>query len=179
LAQRFGQAQIVFVFLVINTGIHTQLIDHVIALVFAACDAYDAATPCLGQSAIGTPHRSAGGTDRDGFTRFGRDDFDQAKSELHWLEYAMTGAAFIGERFRGDGPYQMVREGVDGMLARGRGEWYDAMKKLTRSKDLREQLAGAARERVLKEYHYKDRAKEWADAFKWAAENKGKGAKIA
>jgi len=107
------------------------------------------------------------------------DDFDQAKSELHWLEYAMTGAAFIGERFRGDGPYQMVREGVDGMLARGRGEWYDAMKKLTRSKDLREQLAGAARERVLKEYHYKDRAKEWADAFKWAAENKGKGAKIA
>jgi hypothetical protein len=107
------------------------------------------------------------------------DDFDQAKSELHWLEYAMTGAAFIGERFRGDGPYQMVREGVDGLLARGRGEWYDAMKKLTRSKDLREQLAGAARERVLKEYHYKDRAKEWADAFKWAAENKGKGAKIA
>lgn len=107
------------------------------------------------------------------------DDFDQAKSELHWLEYSLTGAAFIGERFRGDGPYQMVRDGVDGLLARGRGEWYDAMKKLTRSKDLREQLAGAARERVLKEYHYKDRAKEWADAFKWAAENKGKGAKIA
>lgn len=107
------------------------------------------------------------------------DEFDQAKSELHWLEYAMTGAAFIGERPRGDGPYAVVKDGVDGLLARGRGEWYETMKKLTRSKDLREQLAGAARERVLKEYHYKDRAKEWADAFKWAAENKGKGAKIA
>ena len=107
------------------------------------------------------------------------DDFDRAKSELHWLEYSMTGAAFIGERFKGDGPYQMVRDGVDGLLAKGRQEWYDAMKKLTRSKDLREQLAGAAKERVLKEYHYKDRAKEWADAFKWAAENKGIGAKVA
>lgn len=107
------------------------------------------------------------------------DEFDRAKSELHWLEYAMTGAAFVGQRFKGDGPYEMVKEGVDGLLAKGRQEWYDAIKKLARSKDLREQLAGAARERVLKEYHYKDRAKEWADAFKWAAEHKGIGAKVA
>jgi glycosyltransferase involved in cell wall biosynthesis len=107
------------------------------------------------------------------------DEFDRAKSELHWLEYAITGSAFIGERFRGDGPYQVVNDGVDGLLARGRQEWYDAVKKLTRSKDLREQLAGAAKERVLKEYHYKDRAKEWADAFQWAADNRGKGVKVA
>jgi hypothetical protein len=107
------------------------------------------------------------------------DEFDRAKSELHWLEYAVTGSAFIGERFKGDGPYQVVRDGVDGLLAKGRQEWHDAVKKLTNSKDLREQLSGAAKERVLKEYHYKDRAKEWADAFKWAAENKGKGVKVA
>jgi hypothetical protein len=107
------------------------------------------------------------------------DAFDQAKSELHWLEYAMVGAAFIGERSRGEGPYSMVNDGVDGLLARGRGQWYEAMKKLVRNPGLREELAHNARERVLKEYHYKDRAKEWADAFKWAAENKGKGAKIA
>ena len=107
------------------------------------------------------------------------DAFDQAKSELHWLEYAMVGAAFIGERSRGEGPYSMVNDGVDGLLARGRGQWYEAMKKLVRNPGLREELAHNARERVLKEYHYKDRAKEWADAFKWAAENKGKGAKVA
>jgi glycosyltransferase involved in cell wall biosynthesis len=107
------------------------------------------------------------------------DEFDRAKSELHWLEYSLVGAAFIGERFRGDGPYQVVRDGVDGLLARGRQEWYDAVKKLTRSKDLREQLAGAAKERVLKEYNFKDRAKEWADAFQWAADNRGKGVKVA
>jgi len=108
------------------------------------------------------------------------DSFDRCKSELHWLEYSMVGAAFVGQKFKyGEAPYSMVRHGVDGLLAKGRQEWYDAIKSLVRSKDLREQLAGAAKERVLKEYNYKDRAKEWADAFKWAIENKGKGARIA
>lgn len=109
-----------------------------------------------------------------GIAPLGGDSFDKCKSELHWLEYAMVGAAFIGERFKyGEAPYSMVRHGVDGMLAKGRQEWFDTVKALVRSKDLRQQLAGAAKERVLKEYDYKDRALEWVDAFKWAVENKG------
>jgi len=109
-----------------------------------------------------------------GIAPLGGDEFDRCKSELHWLEYAMVGAAFIGERFKyGEAPYSMVRHGVDGLLAKGRQEWYDAVKSLVRSKDLREQLSGAAKERVLKEYDYKERAKEWAEAFKWAVEHKG------
>ena len=109
-----------------------------------------------------------------GIAPLGGDDFDRSKSELHWLEYAAVGAAFIGEGFKyGEAPYSMVRHGVDGLLARTRTEWYDGIKSMVRSKDLREQLAGAAKERVLKEYDYKDRAKEWADAFKWAVEHKG------
>jgi hypothetical protein len=109
-----------------------------------------------------------------GIAPLGGDEFDRCKSELHWLEYAMVGAAFIGEGFKyGDAPYSVVNHGVDGLVVRGRQQWFDAVKSLVRSKDLREQLAGAARERVLKEYDYKDRAKEWADAFKWAVEHKG------
>ena len=109
-----------------------------------------------------------------GIAPLGGDDFDRSKSELHWLEYAAVGAAFIGQGFRyGEAPYSMVRHGVDGLLARTRTEWYESVKSLVRSKDLREQLAGAAKERVLKEYNYKDRAKEWADAFQWAVEHKG------
>ena len=109
-----------------------------------------------------------------GIAPLGGDDFDRSKSELHWLEYAAVGAAFIGEGFKyGEAPYSMVRHGVDGLLARTRSEWYDGIKSLVRSKDLREQLAGAAKERVIKEYDYKERAKEWADAFKWAVEHKG------
>lgn len=107
------------------------------------------------------------------------DHFDQAKSELHWLEYSMVGAAFIGERIGNLGPYSMVKNGIDGFLAKGRQEWHDSVKKLAKNPSLRADMAAAAKERVLKEYHYKDRAKEWADAFRWAAENRGKGAKVA
>lgn len=106
-----------------------------------------------------------------GIAPLGGDDFDRAKSELHWLEYAMSDMAFIGQRYKGDGPYSVVRHGVDGLLARGSQEWHDAVKALATSKDLREQLAGAAKERVLAEYDYRVRAAEWADAFRWAAEN--------
>jgi hypothetical protein len=113
-----------------------------------------------------------------GIAPLGGDEFDRAKSELHWLEYSMTGAAFIGQRYKGEGPYAPVRDGIDGLLAKGRQEWHDAMKKLVKNPNLRLDMAAAAKERVLKEYHYKDRAKEWADAFKWAAENRGKKAKV-
>ena len=106
-----------------------------------------------------------------GIAPLGGDDFDRSKSELHWLEYALSDMAFIGQRFNGDGPYQVVRDGVDGLLARGAQEWHDAVGRLAKSKDLREQLAGAAKERVLREYDYRQRAEEWAAAYRWAAEN--------
>lgn len=108
-----------------------------------------------------------------GIAPLGGDDFDRSKSELHWLEYAMSDMAFIGQRFKGDGAYSVVRPGVDGLLAKGAQEWHDAVKKLATSRDLREQLAGAAKERVLAEYDYRKRAVEWAEAFRFAAENPG------
>jgi hypothetical protein len=106
-----------------------------------------------------------------GIAPLGGDDFDKGKSELHWLEYALTDMAFIGERFRSGGPYSVVRDGVDGLVVRGAQQWYDAVRRLAKSPDLRLQLAGAAKERVLAEYDYRTRAIEWADAFKWAYAN--------
>jgi glycosyltransferase involved in cell wall biosynthesis len=106
------------------------------------------------------------------------DTFDQAKSELHWLEYSLAGCATIASRYTGgpdNGPYNMIRHGVDGVLAKGRQEWSDGMKLLL-DRSRREDIAAAARERVLREYNYLDRAKEWADVFVWAAENRGIGA---
>lgn len=86
----------------------------------------------------------------------------------------MSDMAFIGQRYPGgDAPYSVVRDGVDGLLARGAQEWHDAVRKLAKSKDLREQLAGAAKERVLAEYTHTARAPEWAAAFNWAAEHAG------
>lgn len=110
-----------------------------------------------------------------GIAPLGGDDFDICKSELHWLEYAVTNMPVVAQRFMGGGPYSVIRDGVDGLMARNSREWLDALTRLANSKDLREQIAGAARERVLAEYDYRVRAAEWADAFKWTAEHAGSG----
>jgi glycosyltransferase involved in cell wall biosynthesis len=102
------------------------------------------------------------------------DTFDSCKSELHWLEYTAAGMATIATRLYGDGPYNVIRDGVDGVLARGRQDWYDGMKKLL-DPSFRADIAAAAKERVLAEYDYRKRAVEWADAFRWVSEHRGIG----
>lgn len=103
------------------------------------------------------------------------DAFDQAKSELHWLEYSMAGAATVATRPpRAGGPYSAIRDGVDGLLAGNRQEWLSALRRLAGSAALREDLAAGARERVLAEYSVDVRAQEWADAYRWAAEHAGR-----
>ena len=75
----------------------------------------------------------------------------------------------------GGGPYEVIRDGVDGLLARNKAEWRDNLRQLAASPQMREELAGRARERVLTEYDVHQRAAEWADAFRWAAEHAGRG----
>jgi hypothetical protein len=104
------------------------------------------------------------------------DDFDRAKSELHWLEYSAVGAATIASRTRPPGPFDVIRDGVDGLLVHGRAAWQDALTRLARSPQLRADLAGRARERVAADYDISTRAAEWADAYRWAAEHPGRGA---
>lgn len=104
------------------------------------------------------------------------DEFDQAKSELHWLEYTMAGAATVATRMPEGGPFDAIRDGVDGLLATDYEEWLDALTRLAASPALREELAGRARERVLAEYTVEVRADEWADAYRWAADHAGRSA---
>jgi hypothetical protein len=104
------------------------------------------------------------------------DEFDRAHSELHWLEYSLAGAATIASRTMGGGPYDVIRDGVDGILARNGSEWRYGLRRLVGSAALRADLVGRARERVLLEYDPGRRAVELADAYRWAAENGGRGA---
>ncbi len=102
------------------------------------------------------------------------DIFDQAKSELHWLEYTMAGAATIATRVPGGGPYDPIRDGVDGLLVSDRSEWDRALRRLVASRSLRDEVAGQARERVMREYTVAARAADWANAYRWAAEHAGR-----
>jgi hypothetical protein len=102
--------------------------------------------------------------------------FNRGRSELHWLEYSMAGAATVASRMMGGGPYSVILDGVDGLLARNKAQWLDALRSLAGSPNRQAELAGRARERVLAEYRAADRAVEWADAYRWAAEHAGRGA---
>jgi hypothetical protein len=111
-----------------------------------------------------------------GLAPVGQDDFSRGHSELHWLEYSLAGAATVASRTMGGGPYDVIRDGVDGLLARNKAEWREQLARLASSRALREELAGRAHERVLAEYDVRDRVVEWANAFHWAAEHAGRGA---
>ena len=110
-----------------------------------------------------------------GVAPVGQDAYSRGHSELHWLEYSLAGAATVASRSMGGGPYEVIRDGVDGLLARNKAEWREQLRRLAASRQLREELAGRARERVLAEYDVRHRAAEWADAFLWAADRARRG----
>ncbi len=95
--------------------------------------------------------------------------YNQARSELHWLEYSLAGAATVATRTAGPGPYDVIRDGVDGLLARTSQDWQHSLGRLAASAALRADLAGRARERVLAESTVTARAPEWAAAYRAAA----------
>ena len=101
--------------------------------------------------------------------------YNRARSELHWLEYAMAGAPTVVTGVDGPGPYDAVRDGIDGLVARTPGDWDRHLRVLVASPDLRAEIAGRARERVLAEYTVSARAAEWADAYRWAGGHAGIG----
>ena len=113
-----------------------------------------------------------------GLAPCGQDAYSRAHSELHWLEYSLAGAATVASRCMGPGPYDVMRDGVDGLLARNKAQWQEQLRRLAASPSLREELAGRARERVLAEYDVRDRVSEWADAFSWAAAHAGSRAPV-
>ena len=110
-----------------------------------------------------------------GLAPVGQDDFSRGHSELHWLEYSLAGAATVASRTMGGGPYSVIRDGFDGLMARNKTQWREQLSKLAASRTMREELAGRARERVLAEYDVRQRVVEWADAFRWAADHAGRG----
>ncbi len=62
-------------------------------------------------------------------------DFTTAKSNIKWLESAMLGSVFVGERW-GE-MERTITDGVDGHLAEGIEEWTEKLVMLARDPDLR------------------------------------------
>lgn len=89
--------------------------------------------------------------------------FNNAKSELKWCEYSMLGMPTIASKF---GPYKRaIRHGVDGLLCGTTRSWENALESLIESPRLRNDLARAARARVLDQYDADRQAHRWSDVF--------------
>ncbi len=101
--------------------------------------------------------------------------FNRAKSELHWLEYAMAGAPAIVSGLEGGGPFDVVRDGLDGLVARSPDDWLRHLRALVGSSQLRDEICGRARERVMAEYTLSARAPELAEPFHSAVRSAGGG----
>jgi hypothetical protein len=95
-------------------------------------------------------------------------EFNACKSELHWLDMTAAGIPVVAQRFMGGGPYSVIRDGVDGLMARGAHAWREAVRRLARNPQLRADLVAAARERIATDYSPANRAGEWAEAFNLA-----------
>jgi glycosyltransferase involved in cell wall biosynthesis len=95
--------------------------------------------------------------------------YNRARSELHWLEYALAGAPAIVSGHAGAGPYDVVRDGVDGLVAREPGDWQRHLAALAGSPELRRRIATEARRRVLADYSVEARAGQWSRAYRAAA----------
>ncbi len=181
---------------VVYHGVPVRLRDYEIAR--GALDAVAAEMPCLRRVWLGAAEepRVLAAVDEihpwvDGLPEFARslvqagpdvglaplrdEPFNRAKSELHWMEYSLAGAATIVSGFRDGGPYDAVRDGVDALVAREPEDWLRHLRALAGSSDLRAEIAGRARERVAAEYSTDARAPEWADAYRWAAAHPGFG----
>jgi Glycosyl transferases group 1 len=181
---------------VVYHGVSTRLRDYEVAR--PAVDRVAGSTPGMRRVWLGAPKDSSAAAcvDEvrpwvDGLAAFGAalvaarpdiglaplldEPFNRAKSELHWIEYAVAGAPTIASAFDGPGPYDVIHDGRDGLLARTPPEWERQLRRLAASGWLRSELAGRARERVVAEYGLSTRTAEWADSYRWAAAHAGFG----
>lgn len=90
-------------------------------------------------------------------------DFNLAKSNIKWLESAMLGACFLGERW---GEYaRTVEDGVTGHLADSPEEWREKLLTLARDKKVRTETSQAAKNVVLSDWTWDTVGADWRAAL--------------
>lgn len=93
--------------------------------------------------------------------------FNDSKSNLKFLEYTIAGAATVATDLA---PYECISHGEDGLLVEPEDldGWYENIKKLIDDRELRNNMAKKAREKVYRQFSWQSQGKKqlWLDAFK-------------
>lgn len=88
--------------------------------------------------------------------------FNACRSYIKWAEYSMAGIAVVAEDF---GPYQMIRQGIDGYKCTGTTQWQDAITTLLNDKYKRIDMVNQARARIVSTYSIDKNIQKWVSVF--------------
>lgn len=92
-----------------------------------------------------------------------KSDFNNCKSQIKWMEYAMLKIPTVATNF---GPYRRhINDKEDGFLCNTVDEWIERISELVENKEMRESVGQKAYDRIVKEYQYKDKADIWDSVF--------------
>lgn len=90
-------------------------------------------------------------------------EFNQAKSNIKYLEYSTLGAPGIYSNVK---PFsEIVKNGKNGLLASSHQEWFDCLKALIESPEMRREIALNAQKTVKSNYMLSQHANEWSVAY--------------
>jgi len=92
-----------------------------------------------------------------------RNQFNDCKSELKWLEYTAMGIPVVASDF---GPYQrVVSSAMEGFLAEDANDWERFLEVLIQDRDHSRGLLVTYAQQLMGEYDINKRAKDWMEVF--------------
>lgn len=91
--------------------------------------------------------------------------FNHAKSALKWTEYSALRIPSVCSNLE---PYQVIRDGIDGMLAKDPVEFVDKLEALMDDASLRKNVSDAAYERNYADYNLDKNVDLWMEVFERA-----------
>lgn len=90
-------------------------------------------------------------------------DFNRAKSNLRWLEYSAIKIPTVASPIE---PFKCIQDGKTGFLADNKLDWYEKLKALIVSKELREKMGRLAYNEVKQNYNMDTVANEYLSVLK-------------
>jgi glycosyltransferase involved in cell wall biosynthesis len=92
-------------------------------------------------------------------------EFNRAKSQLKWSEYASIRVPSVCSKLE---PYNCVEDGITGMLAKDEDEFFEKLCQLIDSKDLRQKISDNAYDKNYEDYNLEKNAILWVEAYEQA-----------
>lgn len=93
-------------------------------------------------------------------------DFNRAKSNLKFLEASMLEIPVIAQSFSdGTSPYDKDINGINGMLATDKNDWYVKIMTMISNREMRLDIGSSAKDYVLQNYNIKNNAHRWDEAY--------------